>query len=112
MFETTVYRECYPFSKEVLYDAEKSRLFVKLLHQRRLDLFTIHRYAPKWYSRKQRLIVLRRVERENEYINEILDHIQNGHINNIDTAYASWLVAQYKTKFLWRVEALHSTWNR
>lgn len=31
VFQTKVYKECYPFSREVLYNTEKRKLIIHLL---------------------------------------------------------------------------------
>lgn len=38
VFQTKVYKECYPFSREVLYNTEKRKLIIHLLEFRNPDL--------------------------------------------------------------------------
>ena len=47
MFETKVYKECYPFCREVLYESQKRDLFVKLLYRRELDLMRVYKQQKK-----------------------------------------------------------------
>ena len=39
ILRTKVYKECYPFSREVLYDVGKRELVVHLLQNRKADLY-------------------------------------------------------------------------
>lgn len=47
MFETEVYKNCYPFSRESLLDFDKRRMILKLLNTRRMDLYGAD-YEAQW----------------------------------------------------------------
>ena len=81
MFETEVYKNCYPFSRESLLDFDKRRMILKLLNTRRMDLYGAD-YEAKRNGRKIRIQLLNRIEEERAKIEEIRTHIENNITNN------------------------------
>ena len=88
MFETEVYKNCYPFSRESLLDFDKRRMILKLLNTRRMDLYGAD-YEAKRNGRKIRIQLLYRIEEERAKIEEIRTHIENNE-------YMNWLLIKYK----------------
>lgn len=115
MFETKVYKECYPFCKEVLYDNEKKKLFLRLLHQRDIDLMTMWETASK-QKRKARLYMEENIQNESAILKEILNYIQTNSLEKINENYhdyLNWLIKRYKIKiFSECFIAPIRTWNR
>lgn len=86
MFETEVYKNCYPFSRESLLDFDKRRMILKLLNTRRMDLYGAD-YEAKRNGRKIRIQLLNRIEEERAKIEEIRTHIENNEYDNVDNEY-------------------------
>ena len=86
MFETEVYKNCYPFSRESLLDFDKRRMILKLLNTRRMDLYGAD-YEAKRNGRKIRIQLLYRIEEERAKIEEIRTHIENNEYDNVDNEY-------------------------
>ncbi len=95
MFETEVYKNCYPFSRESLLDFDKRRMILKLLNTRRMDLYGAD-YEAKRNGRKIRIQLLYRIEEERAKIEEIRTHIENNEYDNVDNEYMNWLLIKYK----------------
>lgn len=98
MFETEVYKNCYPFSRESLLDFDKRRMILKLLNTRRMDLYGAD-YEAKRNGRKIRIQLLYRIEEERAKIEEIRTHIENNEYDNVDNEYMNWLFIKYKSFF-------------
>lgn len=96
MFETEVYKNCYPFSRESLLDFDKRRMILKLLNTRRMDLYGAD-YEAKRNGRKIRIQLLNRIEEERAKIEEIRTHIENNEYDNVDNEYMNWLLIKYKS---------------
>ena len=96
MFETEVYKNCYPFSRESLLDFDKRRMILKLLNTRRMDLYGAD-YEAKRNGRKIRIQLLYRIEEERAKIEEIRTHIENNEYDNVDNEYMNWLFIKYKS---------------
>lgn len=95
MFETKVYKECYPFSKEVLYDKEKRTMFLKLLRRRKIDLW-LYRIAIRKQNKKIRKNVID-WEEEFQLITEIEKAIHDeGNYQLVMPAYPNWLLKKYR----------------
>ena len=99
MFDTDVYKECYPFCREVLYDPQKRALFVKLLHKREMDLMYVDKNASQ-QGRKIRHYMQVKAREEKDLIDELKKHIQNGKFQEVDKSYPNWLIKQYRIKSL------------
>lgn len=95
MFETKVYKSCYPFSRESLLDFDKRRMMLKLLNTRRMDLYGAD-YEAKRNGRKIRIQLLYKIEEERAKIEEIRTHIENNEYDNVDNEYMNWLLIKYK----------------
>lgn len=110
MFETKVYKECYPFSMEVLYDVYKRNLFVKLLHNREASLFVMTRDANT-RNRKTREYLLKLIRNENQLINEIEEYIQNNDLYKINDSYCNWLIDNNRVVLLSDLVSRFHFWN-
>lgn len=110
MFETEVYKECYPFSMEVLYDVYKRNLFIKLLHNRKASLFVMERNASK-HNRKIREYLLKLIRNENQLINEIEEYIQNNDLYKVNISYCNWLIDNNKIVLLSDLTSRFYFWN-
>lgn len=98
MFETKVYKECYPFCREVIYERQKRELFVKLLHRRKNDLIFMGIKASE-QGRKVRQLMLTKIKEEKCLIEELQKNIEDRNIQDIDFFYSNWLIEQYRTLF-------------
>lgn len=106
MFETKVYKECYPFCREVLYESQKRGLFVKLLYRRELDLMRVYKQ-----QKKVRQYMQKKVEEEKNLIDKIKKHIQNGDFQEVHYSYPNWLIKQYRIILLSNWTATLSLYN-
>lgn len=97
MFETEVYKNCYPFSRKSLLDFDKRRMILKLLNIRKMDLYGAD-YEAKRNGRKIRIQLLYRIKEERAKIEEIRTHIENNEYDNVDNGYMNWLLMKYKNK--------------
>lgn len=95
MFKTEVYKECYPFCREVLYEPQKRDLFVKLLHRREIDLMYIDKNALK-QNKKVCQYMRKKVREEKGLIVNLKNHIQNGDFQEVHYSYPNWLIKQYR----------------
>lgn len=96
ILQTKVYRECYPFSREVLYDSEKRKLITRLLRIRVLDLDDSKRQAMK-SGRKIRSFACTAIYREVSKVKETRAYIENHEYANVDGIYLNWLLHRYKS---------------
>lgn len=95
MFETEVYKNCYPFSRESLLDFDKRRMILKLLNIRKTDLCGAE-CETKRNGGKIRIQLLNRVKDERDKIGEIRAYIENNEYDNVDNGYMNWLLIKYK----------------
>ena len=86
MFETEVYKNCYPFSRESLLDFDKRRMILKLLNIRKTDLCGAE-CETKRNGGKIRIQLLNRVKDERDKIGEIRAYIENNEYDNVDNGY-------------------------
>lgn len=96
MLQTKVYKECYPFSREVLYDSEKRKLIIHLLRIRVFDLGGSRRQAMK-SGRKIRSSAYTAICREVAKVKETRTCIENHEYANVDGIYLNWLLCRYKS---------------
>ena len=97
MFETEVYKNCYPYTRKSLLDFDKRQMILKLLNIREKDL-CFAKYEAKKNSEKIRIQLLGKIEEERAKIGEIRMHIENNEYDNIDNGYMNWLLMKYKNK--------------
>lgn len=105
MFLSKVYKECYPFTREVLYDKEKQKLFVKLLRNRKIDLEGLKRETYKQFGRKYRKRMLLLIEREYTLLSELEKKIHDKDYMEVEYNYPNWLLKKYRlffSAFFWR----------
>lgn len=110
MFETKVYKECYPFSMEVLYDVYKRNLFVKLVYNRKISLFKVAKEA-NMQNRKTREYLLKLIRNENQLINEIEEYIQNNDLYKVNVSYCNWLINNNRIVLLSDLVSRFHVWN-
>lgn len=96
MFETEVYKNCYPYTRESLLDFDKRQMILKLLNIREKDL-CFAKYEAKKNSKKIRIQLLDRIKDERDKIGEIRTHIENNEYDNVDNEYMNWLLIKYKS---------------
>lgn len=92
VFQTKVYKECYPFSREVLYNTEKRKLIIHLLEFRNPDLVYGSKKKAMITGRKLRKQVLVAVDEELDKIDEIYTYIENREYAKVDGIYMNWLL--------------------
>lgn len=95
MFETEVYKNCYPYSRESLLDFNKRKMTLKLLEIRKGDLCAAE-YEAKKNGGKIRIQLLDRIKEERDKIEKIRIHIENNEYDNVDNGYMNWLLIKYK----------------
>ena len=98
VFQTKVYKECYPFSREVLYNTEKRKLIIHLLEFRNPDLVYGSKKKAMITGRKLRKHVLVAVDEELDKIDEIYTYIENREYAKVDGIYMNWLLKLYKSR--------------
>lgn len=99
IFDTKVYKECYPFSREVLYDTEKRKLIVHLVKTRKIDLaYGSVKKAAIEYNRKVREQVCVAIDEELKKIKEFYTYLENKEYAKVDDIYINWLLQLYKSK--------------
>ena len=90
--------ECYPFSREVLYNTEKRKLIIHLLEFRNPDLVYGSKKKAMITGRKLRKQVLVAVDEELDKIDEIYTYIENREYAKVDGIYMNWLLKFYKSR--------------
>ena len=98
VFQTKVYKECYPFSREDLYNTEKRKLIIHLLEFRNPDLVYGSKKKAMITGRKLRKQVLVAVDEELDKIDEIYTYIENREYAKVDGIYMNWLLKLYKSR--------------
>lgn len=99
IFDTKVYKECYPFSREVLYDTEKRKLIVHLVKTRKIDLVygSVNKAAIE-FNRKVKEQVLVAIDEELKKIKEFHTYLENREYAKVDGIYMNWLLKLYKSR--------------
>lgn len=110
MFKTKIYKECYPFCREVLYNSQKKELFIKLIRRRKIDLLYMDKEALK-YRKKVRQYMQEKIKEEKGLIDELQKNMQNRNFQNIDYDYPNWLIDHYRTLFSEWTATLHFYYN-
>ena len=96
ILRTKVYKECYPFSREVLYDVEKRELVFCLLQNRKVDLYvaTLNARRSGGKIRKEAFLA---IDNETVKLNSTQSSIESAEYVNVDDAYMNWLLKRYRS---------------
>ena len=96
ILRTKVYKECYPFSREVLYDVEKRELVVHLLQNRKADLYAAALKARRSGGKIRKEAFLA-IDNEIAKLNDAQSSIESAEYVNVDDTYMNWLLKRYRS---------------
>lgn len=96
ILRTKVYKECYPFSREVLYDVGKRELVVHLLQNRKADLYAAALKARRSGGKIRKEAFLA-IDNEAVKLSSTQLSIVSAEYVNVDDAYMNWLLKRYRS---------------